>query len=72
MALSDRECELLEAMLEALEPVSARLTAKSRQFVSDQRNRYAEWGNRMMLSPKQWNWLHELYEEFVGPLSELG
>ena len=69
MPLSPDEARNLDAILMALHGLD--LPERAAQFVKDQEERRDKWGNDMMLSVKQWDWLKSLYEKNVGALDEI-
>jgi len=71
MTLSDESNELLETVLQTLEPELKNLKPNERGFVEDQIKRYAEWGAQIRLSPKQRSWLVDLYRRVSGETVEL-
>jgi len=71
MTLSDESNELLETVLQTLEPELKNMTQNERQFVEDQIKRHAEWGAQIRLSPRQKTWLQDIYERVSGERVEL-
>lgn len=63
--------ERLQAQLAALEPEIKNMRGTSPGFVRDQIARVASYGVNVRMSPKQQQWLDDLYEEYVGPLDAL-
>lgn len=63
--LSDEQHVQLETMLQALEPELKEIYPNGQNFVRDQIERFAKYGQDTRISPKQWNWLTKLYEEFA-------
>jgi hypothetical protein len=63
--------ERLEQLLAALEPEVKNMAGRSPQFVRDQLDRVAQYGVNARVSPKQLQWLEDLYVEHVGPLDGL-
>lgn len=68
MPLSDEQYTLLQQILQGLEPEVKNLNPSSQNFVKDQLDRLDRYGQQILLSPKQWNWLKDLYEKNVGVL----
>jgi hypothetical protein len=66
MSLTDEENELLTDMLRDLESELKNMTPSSKQFVQDQIERHEKYGQEMRLSPKQRNWLNDLYHKLTG------
>ena len=71
MALSEAEYERIQVLLENLESVRAQLYPKAQTFVDDQISRFSQYGNRMLVSPKQKQWLEDLHREFCKEAPEL-
>lgn len=44
----------------------ADVTKWERDFVADQEQRLEEWGDRMLISDKQWGILDRIYDKVVG------
>lgn len=63
MPLSAQEHEELTEILQVLQAERGSLNERSQQFVDDQIERFERYGESTTLSPKQWNWLRELYEK---------
>ena len=63
MALTDRETEFLERLLQECEENASRLSPWERGFMDDQRKRFEEHGAAMSLSPKQWNIIKRVTEK---------
>jgi hypothetical protein len=63
MPLDRQQFEELEEILQVLSAERASLNAASQNFVEDQVERVAKYGVEIRLSPKQWNWLRDLYEK---------
>lgn len=63
--------ERLQQQLAALEPEIKNMTGSSPGFVRDQMERVERYGVNVRLSPKQQEWLDNLYEKHVGPLDAL-
>jgi len=53
-------------ILSELEPILGTLKEVPRNFVSDQIERNKQYGERVLVSPKQMAWLERLHEEFIG------
>lgn len=71
MALNDEQFEKISLMLEQLKPVLDNIKGRSKGFVEDQLSRHEEYGQKMFFSPKQWDWLEDIYTEYVGPMKNL-
>lgn len=71
MAITEQQNERLTLLLEALEPETKKMDDRSRGFVEDQIHRHQQYGERILISPKQWAWLESLYQKHVGALAEL-
>lgn len=72
MALTDDEYTLLQTILQGLEGELGRIGGNSLTFVQDQIKREKEWGQDIRLSPRQWEWLKDLYASKVGVLPAQG
>lgn len=72
MPLNDSDYTKLQTILQGLEGELPRLNDRSAQFVRDQIKREKEWGQDIMLSPRQWEWLESLYQDKVGSLPAQG
>lgn len=59
---------LFKQAMEGLEPELKKLNDTPRKFVEDQLQRHEQYGERMFVSDKQFNWMKQLHEEHVGPL----
>lgn len=70
MALTEAEDEWLLVLLENLEERRALLYPKAQAFLDDQISRHSQYGTRMLLSPKQKQWLTDLHKEYC-PDAEL-
>ena len=68
MSLNYDQLEKLEMILQGLEPEIKNLNPSSQNFVRDQLQRFEQWGSNIRLSPKQWQWLEDLYRNNVGEL----
>lgn len=66
MSITTDEDERLQLILETLKPIVHTLTGSSPQFVADQIKRYDQYGVDIRLSPKQWEWLENLFEKAGG------
>lgn len=64
--------ERLKAMLDALEPEIKDMTGSSPGFIRDMLDKSASYGESMFVSPKQLQWVENLYEKYVGPLDAVG
>lgn len=53
-------------MLSELEPVLSSMKEAPRNFVTDQIERNRQYGERTLVSTKQFAWLERLHEEFIG------
>lgn len=58
--LNDDEVAELDEILAAVGEMRDRLSAKSRQFLEDVEQRYADYENDLRLSPAQWRWLRDM------------
>lgn len=65
MPITMEQRERLDEILDGLEPFNKDMGGASSNFVEDQRKRLAEHGDNIMLSPKQWAWLEDLYGRYV-------
>lgn len=66
MALSLEQDEELSRLLEELEPVVKHMGEWDRNFTQDQLDRHAKYGSKIFMSPKQWEQLHRIHDEYVG------
>lgn len=64
--LEGKSYEELASMLTDLEDVVDQLKGNSQNFVKDQIDRHAKYGDRMFISAKQLDWLKNLHEEWCG------
>jgi hypothetical protein len=64
--LESKSYEELKTILTDLEAVVDQLKGNSKNFVTDQIDRHAKYGDRMFISSKQLDWLKNLHEEYVG------
>lgn len=62
--LTEAESEWLTVLLENLEERRALLYPKAQQFLDDQIARHSQYNTRMLLSPKQKQWLTDLHKEY--------
>ena len=53
-------------LLSELEPEIDGLRETPRNFMRDMVDKQKLYGERMFVSPKQFNWVKQLHEEFVG------
>lgn len=53
-------------MLSELEPVADQVYENGRNFIRDQIERNKQYGERTLVSPKQFSWLKSLHDEHVG------
>lgn len=67
--MTDEEIYKLELIIngvkESMDDPNSDVTEWEQNFVIDQEKRYKEWGDRMRLSPKQWEVLNRIYEKVV-------
>jgi hypothetical protein len=68
MAITDEQNERLGLLLENLIAVRAQLTPSSQRFVDDQVKRHDQYGDRIFMSPKQWQWLEDLHREHCSDM----
>lgn len=61
--VSDAEYTELQSILQGLEPKIDQLGQSSQNFVRDQISREKRWRQDIFLSPRQWQWLRDLYTE---------
>lgn len=66
MTLTLEQQERLALILADLEPELKRLRSGERSFVEDQVKRHEEYGANVRLSPKQWQWIEDIYRKYVG------
>jgi hypothetical protein len=66
MPLSTSQFERLETMLAEMEPYHAKLRGNSRKFVEETRERLETYKLAMFFSPKQSEWLDNLYTQLLG------
>jgi hypothetical protein len=66
MPLTAEENDLLTTMLQTLEAELKTLQSKERLFVEDQINRHQTYGDGIRLSPKQRQWLSDIYNRVSG------
>lgn len=71
MALTEQQFKRVSALLAGLKEHKNELTGNSANFVSDQITRHDRYAEDMFLSPRQMQWLEDLYMKHVGPLSDL-
>lgn len=65
-ALDDKDYAEFSRILEELEPELGSLTGQAVTFVPDMIEKNKLYGERVFVSPKQFDWLKKLHEEFVG------
>lgn len=66
MALSETALERLNIQLENLTSVAAKLPTRAKAFVEDQVKRVDQWGSKIIMSPKQVQWLDDLHKEYCA------
>ena len=64
MALTEGEVEWMRVLLENLEAERKKLYPRAQSFVDDQIARFQQYESRMLVSPKQKQWLTDLHREF--------
>jgi ribosome assembly protein YihI (activator of Der GTPase) len=69
--MTTEQFERLTMILEGLQAVRGELYPNAQKFIDDQIERLEQYGERMMVSPKQDKWMTDLYREFVGTDPEL-
>lgn len=60
MALSERENDWVESLLQAVAADSGELSDWEKSFMGDQQSRYEQYGAEMFISPKQWGVLRRI------------
>ena len=66
--LTESQHDHLETLLNGLGTINSKLDPKSRTFVEQTNERFAEYEDNIRISQKQLDWLENLYKRFVGPL----
>lgn len=64
--LSERDYPEFSRMLEELAPEVDGMKDVPRNFLSDMIEKNRLYGERVFVSPKQFDWIKKLHEEFVG------
>lgn len=64
--LDEKDYAEFSRILEELTPEINNMKETPAGFVRDQITRNNQYGERTLVSPKQFNWLKQLHEEFVG------
>ena len=64
MALSDKDYTELQSILQALQPNLNNVYQRGQDFIRDQIDREAKYGQDMFMSVKQFAWLRKLNDEF--------
>jgi len=64
--LTDEEHERLTIAIKALEPHIGSLPDFRKRFMEDTVARVNRYGKRAFMSDKQWDILHDIYEDVVG------
>lgn len=62
--------DILMALQAELKRPNSCITGRAVDFVNDQVARHRQYGTSISLSPKQWTWLHRLYEDATGEKPE--
>lgn len=63
--LTDEELAELRLILDEVEG-SDKLQGRAIDFVADQRVRLEKYGAATRISPAQWKWLRDIYEQVTG------
>lgn len=64
--LSEKDYAEFNRILEELAPEVENLNGASQSFTRDMIEKNGLYGERVFVSPKQFDWLKRLHEEFVG------
>jgi len=70
MLTPDRN-ERLKIILENLETVFDNLDPRPKDFVQQTMDRYEKYGERILLSDKQWDWLENIHREHCSNAPDL-
>lgn len=65
---AEQRVELRQIIADLSELTS--LSSNAQAFVADQKSRLDQWGDRMYISQKQYDWLKSLHNEHVGTLEQ--
>lgn len=68
-ALNEKDYAEFNRILEELAPEIDNMKETPQSFVSDMVEKNKLYGERVFVSPKQFNWLKQLHEEFVGNIA---
>lgn len=61
--MTDEEEQKLRTYIQTISDARAKLSDWERNFFADQEKRYAEYGAKVFMSPKQWAVLDRVYEK---------
>lgn len=65
-ALNDKDYAEFNRIVEELTPETDNMKETPQSFVRDMAEKNKLYGERVFVSPKQFDWLKKLHEEFVG------
>lgn len=65
-ALNEKDYAEFNRLLEELGPEVENMKETPRSFMSDMIAKNNEYGERVFVSPKQFDWIKKLHEEYIG------